>query len=141
MLIAESENKIIGFIIGKIIKAPEVYDPLGLTLMIDDFCIETENDWHLVGTKLVEEIKNKTKAKNISQILIVCGGHDEPKRLFLKSIGLNIASEILPSPLASNAGTQSAVCTARTKFFLVVILPSASGVIIELSSASIISVP
>lgn len=61
--------------------------------MIDDFCIETENDWHLVGTKLVEEIKNKTKAKNISQILIVCGGHDEPKRLFLKSIGLNIASE------------------------------------------------
>lgn len=48
---------------------------------------------------------------------------------------------ILPSPLASNTGTQSAVCTARTKFFLVVILPSASGVIIELSSASIISVP
>lgn len=57
MLIAESENKIIGFIIGKIIEAPEVYDPLGLTLMVDDFCVETENDWFSVGNKLVEETK------------------------------------------------------------------------------------
>ena len=93
MLIAESENKIIGFIIGRIIKAPEVYDPLGLTLMIDDFCVKTDSDWFSVGNKLVEEIKARAKVKNASQILVVCGGHDEPKRLFLKSIGLNIASE------------------------------------------------
>lgn len=93
MLIAESENKIIGFIIGKIIEAPEVYNPKGLTLMVDDFCVKTDNDWFSVGNKLVEEIKARAKVKNASQILVVCGGHDKPKRLFLKSIGLNIASE------------------------------------------------
>lgn len=93
MLIAESENKIIGFIIDKIIEAPEVYDPKGLTLMVDDFCVKTDNDWFSVGNKLVEEIKARAKVRNASQILVVCGGHDKPKRLFLKSIGLNIASE------------------------------------------------
>ncbi|HJD62029.1 MAG TPA: hypothetical protein LFW14_00185 [Rickettsia endosymbiont of Degeeriella rufa] len=92
MLIAEGENKIIGFIIGKIIEAPEVYDPKGLTLRVDDFCVKTDNDWFLAGNKLVEEIKARAKVKNASQI-VVCGGHDEPKRLFLKSIVLNIASE------------------------------------------------
>lgn len=42
---------------------------------------------------------------------------------------------ILPSPLASNTGTQSADCTANTKFFLVVMLPSALGRAIMGSSA------
>jgi len=93
MLIAEAGNRIVGFIIGRLVEAPEVYDPQGLTLMIDDFCVETENDWFSVGSKLIEEIKNKAKTKNASQILVVCGEHDKPKRQFLKSIGLNIASE------------------------------------------------
>ncbi|WCR57421.1 hypothetical protein [Rickettsia asembonensis] len=39
----------LGFIIGRLIEAPEVYDPKGLILIIDDFCVETENDWSFVG--------------------------------------------------------------------------------------------
>ncbi len=37
LLIGEREDQIRGFIIGRLMTAPEVYDPGGLTLMIDDF--------------------------------------------------------------------------------------------------------
>ncbi|HJD55364.1 MAG TPA: hypothetical protein LFW21_01680 [Rickettsia endosymbiont of Pyrocoelia pectoralis] len=93
ILVAEDENKMLGFIIGRLIKAPEVYDPKGLTLMIDDFCVEIENDWAFVGGQLIEKIKLKAKNKGASQILVVCGVHDEVKSLFLKKLGLNVASE------------------------------------------------
>lgn len=93
MLTALSDDKVVGFIIGRLISAPEVYNPGGLTLMIDDFCVEQEKDWIFIGTKLVDEIKLLAKTKGAAQILIVCGAHDKSKRCFLKNIGLNIASE------------------------------------------------
>jgi predicted acetyltransferase/RimJ/RimL family protein N-acetyltransferase len=93
MLTAENNGKIVGFIIGKLISAPEVYNPGGLTLMIDDFCVEDEADWNSTGCKLVQEIKTLSKTKGTSQILVVCGAHDEIKRHFLKNIGLSVASE------------------------------------------------
>lgn len=73
--------------------APEVYDPGGLTLMIDDFCMKSENLWESVGNKLVEVIKFEAKSRGASQILVVCGAHDYTKRQFLKEQNLSIASE------------------------------------------------
>jgi hypothetical protein len=93
MLSALQENTLIGFAIGRLISAPEVYDPGGLTLMIDDFCMNNTSDWSSAGQKLVTEIKELAKKKGAAQILVVCGAHDQPKRSFLKSMGLNIASE------------------------------------------------
>ncbi|MFP3012499.1 MAG: hypothetical protein ACEY3D_06125 [Rickettsia sp.] len=61
--------------------------------MIDDFCVETENDWSFIGEQLIEKIKPRAKSKGASQILVVCGAHDEPKRQFLRELGLNVASE------------------------------------------------
>ena len=87
------DEEILGFIIGKLIESPEVYNPCGLTLMIDDFCVKTENLWQSVGAKLIEEIKLIALKKGASQILVVCGAHDHLKRGFLISQKLNIASE------------------------------------------------
>ncbi len=94
MFITESDTKeILGFIIGKLMPAPEVYNPGGLTLMIDDFCVQSGNLWHSIGAKLIEEIKAAAKARGATQILVVCGAHDEPKRKFLIDQNLSIASE------------------------------------------------
>lgn len=93
MLAAESNQKIVGFVIGKLMPAPEVYNPGGLTLMIDDFCIADETEWHAIGSKLVQEIKTIAKTKGAAQVLVVCGAHDEPKRKFLRNQNLSIASE------------------------------------------------
>ena len=93
MLTAESNQKIVGFIIGKSMPAPEVYNPGGLTLMIDDFCVADESEWHSIGSKLIQGIKTIAKTKGVAQILVVCGAHDESKRRFLKRMGLTVASE------------------------------------------------
>jgi hypothetical protein len=92
LLVAESEGKIAGFVIGQLITAPEVYDP-GLTLMIDDFCVATPGDWSSVGVALVSQLKSLGKGKGVVQFVMVSGAHDEPKRQFLKQAGLSVASE------------------------------------------------
>ncbi|WPY00714.1 GNAT family N-acetyltransferase [Candidatus Trichorickettsia mobilis] len=94
MFTAKSETQeILGFIIGRLMPAPEVYNPGGLTLMIDDFCLADQAEWHSIGSKLVQEIKAIAKTKGTAQVLVVCGAHDEPKRRFLRNIGLTVASE------------------------------------------------
>lgn len=93
MLTAQNHQKIAGFIIGKLMPAPEVYNPGGLTLMIDDFCVADEVEWHSVGYKLVQEIKAIAKLRGAAQVLVVCGAHDGPKCYFLKKMGLTVASE------------------------------------------------
>ena len=93
LLVTEENHKVIGFIIGQLVKVPEVYDPGGLTLMIDDFCVKTPQLWNTVGKQLISEIKRLAKDKNASQILTVCGAHDGPKQKFLKNLGLTVASQ------------------------------------------------
>ena len=69
MLTAENDTQeMLGFIIGKLTLAPEVYNPDGLT-------------------------KAAAQRKDASQILVVCGAHDHPKRNFLSEQNLSIASE------------------------------------------------
>ncbi len=80
-----------GFIIGKLINPPEVYDA-GLTLMIDDFCVEDSNLWQSTGKELLKEIISLSKGKNAKQILVVCGDHDLQKRNLLDDMNLSITS-------------------------------------------------
>jgi hypothetical protein len=94
MFSAENHTQeILGFIIGKLMPAPEVYNPGGLTLMIDDFCVQSENLWESVGAHLVYAIKAGARRKGATQILVVCGAHDQAKRKFLSEQNLCIASE------------------------------------------------
>jgi RimJ/RimL family protein N-acetyltransferase len=92
-LVAKLQDRIVGFIRGQFQNAPEVYDPGGLTLMIDDFCVEKPDLWPTAGQQLLQELKVQAKQERASQVLVVSGHHDEPKRQFLKSQGLEIASE------------------------------------------------
>lgn len=89
LLVAKETSKVIGFIIGRLVKAPEVYNPGGLTLMIDDFCSE---DWINVGKQLVDNIAGIAKEKGAAQFYIVAGNHDLDKCKFLEDFGLDCAS-------------------------------------------------
>lgn len=95
-IIALALNDKSGFIIGKIIDTPAVYDA-GLTLMIDDFCIVNNysynsNPWLYFGKILLDEIIKIAKVKGIKQILVVSGNHDADKTEFLTKNNLAIAS-------------------------------------------------
>ncbi|MBI2792845.1 MAG: hypothetical protein HYX61_12885 [Gammaproteobacteria bacterium] len=50
-------------------------------------------DWSSTGRKLIQEIKTLSEKRGATQILVVCGVHDESKRHFLKGMGLTVASE------------------------------------------------
>ena len=93
LFVAEFNKQIIGFVIGRLRNAPEVYQPEGLTLEIDDFCIESSAQWPTVGNALLHEIKTHAKIKGATQLLVVCGAHDAPKANFLKNNNTMVASE------------------------------------------------
>lgn len=91
--VADGQTGIIGFIIGQNITAPEIYNPGGLTLMIDDFCVESPELWGNVGNKLLADVTEVGKVSGAAQILVVSDFHDQEKRLFLQKNGLCVASE------------------------------------------------
>lgn len=99
LFVAERQNSVHGFIIGHIIKAPDVYAPTGLTLLIDDFCVKHNTEWRSIGMKLIDEVKTHAQEKNVSQLVVVCGKHDKCKLSFLQDNGLRVVSEWLYAEL------------------------------------------
>ena len=93
MLTAESLGEIVGFIIGQLIKAPAVYNPGGLTLMIDDFCVKESRLWQSVGHDLVEAAMKTAKNKGACQSIVVTGRHDKAKTHFLSEAGFSNVSQ------------------------------------------------
>ena len=90
-VIALCDSQKRGFIIGKLVTPPEVYDA-GLTLMIDDFCVQTPNLWQTIGRNLLEECIKFGKEKGAKQILCVCGDFDAEKYKLLEKLKLTVAS-------------------------------------------------
>jgi len=80
-----------GFVMGKLISPPEVYDA-GLTLMIDDFCVKSDDLWLTIGKELLNECQREAKIMNAKQILVVCGDHDRQKFLLLETMNMRVAS-------------------------------------------------
>ncbi len=93
LLVAEANHKVIGFVIGQVIAAPHVYEPKGMTLKIDDFCVENPTLWNTIGQQLLDELKIHARQDRVIQTLIVCGQHDEPKKEFLQTMNLSVVSE------------------------------------------------
>lgn len=92
LLVAKNNNnELVGFIIGEIKSAPDVYSPSGKTLLVDDFCV-SGNQWTHVGKSLLSSLKENPKAKEVCQIIIVCGAQDKSKSDFLCESKLNIVS-------------------------------------------------
>ncbi len=92
------QENFLGFIIGKTIEPPAVYSA-GLTLMIDDFCINNkifgQDSWVIIGQKLIDSGIDEARKMDAKQILVVCGNHDLAKRKFLEKNGLAITSNWL----------------------------------------------
>ena len=92
-LVHEQDGKIDGFIIATLVSAPSVYDPGGLTCMVDDFVVSAAENWQETGVNLLKAVMRKAKDRGAVQGLIVCGHLDQPKRTMLQSQGFSIASE------------------------------------------------
>jgi GNAT superfamily N-acetyltransferase len=92
-LVHEQDGAIDGFLIATLVEAPPVYDPGGLTCVIDDFVVAEAQDWQSVGGALLAEANRQAKSRGAVQTVVVCGHQDQPKRRMLAAGGFSIASE------------------------------------------------
>lgn len=86
-VVAKCSAQVTGFVIGEMVQSPQVYDPGGLTLMIDDFCVSNDN-WSTIGAGLLAKIKSLSRKKGVCQMVVVSGDHDAAKKVFLQNEGL-----------------------------------------------------
>jgi hypothetical protein len=92
-LVHEQSGSIDGFIIGMLIEAPPVYDPGGLTCLVDDFVVQQPEAWPHVGASLLRQVNHLAKEQGAVQTVVICRRLDEAKRTTLASLGLTVVSE------------------------------------------------
>ncbi len=92
VLVAEN-GAVDGFVIAQTGPAPPVYDPGGLTMVIDDFMVRSSALWTTVGRSLLDHVRAMVRERGAVQIIVVCGPTDGPKRRMLQVAGLGAASE------------------------------------------------
>ena len=93
VVVATEGARLAGFAIGRVMPAPPVYDPGGLTCIVDDFTVDRAADWAKAGPLLVAELQAWAATQGAVQIVVVTAHLDEPKRGVLRDAGLSLASE------------------------------------------------
>lgn len=91
-LVSEDSALFTGFLIATIGDAPAVYNPGGLTCMIDDFVV-APGRWTTTGMLLLQSAIKRATERGAVQAVVVTAHLDKPKREALRSCGLSMASE------------------------------------------------
>ena len=91
-LLSESAGVLDGFAIATLIVAPPVYEPGGLTALVDDFTVRENSLWDSVGAALLDEVAREARARRAAQVATICA-HGGAKREFLVRQGLAVVSE------------------------------------------------
>lgn len=92
------QGNVDGFAIVSIGPAPPVYDPGGLSSLMDDFTVAAPDLWETAGAALLASARAWAKSHGAVQLVVVCGPHDESKRAVLQTAGLYVASEWFTVP-------------------------------------------
>jgi hypothetical protein len=89
----ENDAGLRGFAIGRLVPAPPVYDPGGVSCVVDDFAVADPDEWLTVGPLLLDALRSWASSRVAAQMIVVTAHLDEPKRAALQSHGLTLASE------------------------------------------------
>ncbi|CAA9373481.1 MAG: hypothetical protein AVDCRST_MAG75-302 [uncultured Propionibacteriaceae bacterium] len=92
-LVAIAAARLAGFAIARVVPAPPVYDPGGLTCLVDDFTVEHPEDWPTIGVQLLERVRELASERGAAQVVVVTAYRDIPKRQALRVAGLALTSE------------------------------------------------
>ena len=96
---ADPDGDVDGFVVITTVPAPPVYDPGGLSSVIDDFTVSSPEKWVTAGAALLVAAKAWARERGAVQVVVVAGPHDKPKRAVLEDAGLFVASEWFTTPL------------------------------------------
>lgn len=92
-LVAVLAQALVGFVVARLAPAPPVYDPGGLTCMVDDFTVASSDDWPTLGVDLLNAVRHAVSGRGAAQLVVVTAQLDEAKRAALAASGLGVASE------------------------------------------------
>lgn len=95
----DSAGEVDGFVIITTLPAPPVYDPGGLSSLIDDFAVSSPDRWATAGAALLTTATAWARAHGAVQVVVVAGPHDHAKRAVLGDAGLYVASEWFTAPI------------------------------------------
>jgi len=103
-LVALRGTVLVGYAVGQLVEAPPVYDPGGLTCMVDDFTVADPDLWATVGIDLLAAVTVEAIGRGAAQVVVVTAARDDPKRAALGRGGLTPASEWWVAPTAPLRG-------------------------------------
>jgi len=98
-LVATLDGQVHGFVIGRLVPAPPVYDPGGPSLYVDDFVVSRDGEWPNVGAALLRSVRRLGAARGAAQVVVVSGALDSAKRRLLADADLEVASEWWVAPV------------------------------------------
>jgi len=93
IVVAEDGRRIRGFVIGQLFTPPPVYKANVPVLMIDDYCMESEQTWETLGCELLLQIELLAKKIGVELTVVVSAHKDREKTSMLRSQGFSLASE------------------------------------------------
>jgi len=99
VVVAREGVNVHGFAVARTVVAPPVYDPGGLTCAVDDFAVADPTEWPTVGPLLLDAVRAWGFERGATQLVVVVAHLDQPKRAFLKTAQLDIASEWWVAPI------------------------------------------
>jgi hypothetical protein len=103
-VVARDGSTVHGFAIARLIGAPPVYDPGGLTCAVDDFAVSDDAEWPTVGPLLLDAVRSWGAAGGAAQLVVVVAHLDEAKRAALEAADLSLASEWWVAPIDGQDG-------------------------------------
>lgn len=89
----ESGGEVVGFVTARLVQPSPLHAPGGPTGFVDDFTVARADLWSTVGVALLRAVVIRAAARQVTQLVVVCGHRDELKRAALAQAGLGIASE------------------------------------------------
>ncbi len=98
-LVATLDEEVRGFVVGRLVPAPPIYDPGGPCLYVDDFVVSREREWSSVGGALLRGVRHLGASRGAVQVVAVSGALDFAKRRLLADADLEVASEWWVAPL------------------------------------------
>jgi len=102
-LVATDGDQVVGFVTGRLVPPPPVYNPGGPVGYVDDYHVASPNLWATTGRDLLKAATEQLAVLGAVQMVVVCGHGDDDKRAALSASGLSIASEWYVGPATADA--------------------------------------
>jgi GNAT superfamily N-acetyltransferase len=82
-LVCERDGALAGFVIGRLMPSPPVYDPGTPVFDVHDFVVADPEHWGRTGAMLLDRANDEARRRGAILSIVITGQRDAPKRAML----------------------------------------------------------